>query len=112
MSFITDDDDFREPTKEFCCSVNVSGGILFTTPEMTSFLLYAREELERRPFAELVHPQDRPIVTAKLSNLSRGVEHIEFSARCITGDGSFTDLKWTINPCGGMYTAIATVSAE
>lgn len=110
MQSINDADIFGEPELEFCCSVGLQGEILFTTPAMTTFLAYEREELETRPFAELVHPDDQSGTLKQLSALKDKAEKIDFTARYKASCGKYSMLHWSFERCGSMYTATAKVA--
>lgn len=112
MQRINDEGLFGVPEQEFSCSLGPQGDILFTTPEMTTFLAYEREELNAKHFVELVHPEDHPDALKQLSALQKQADRIAFTARYKTASGKYRMLDWAIERCGrSMYTATAKLAA-
>lgn len=112
MRIVREDDCFGKPDLEFCCSIGTQGEILFTTPAMTEFLEYRRGELDNRPFAEFLHPDDHSNASSQLAALRDQADKVVFTARYKASGGRYSKLDWTIERCGArMFTATATASA-
>lgn len=104
------DDDFGAPEQEFCCSIGACGEILFTTPAMTDFLAYRRDELEMRHFADLLHPDDYANALEQFAALRSHAKRIVFTARYKASSGTYSKLNWVLERCGRMFTATAKLA--
>jgi PAS domain S-box-containing protein len=67
-------------------------------PAFEPMLGYTAEELLRRPFIELVHPDDRERTLVELAALNRGEATISFENRYVCKDGSVRWLQWVATP--------------
>jgi PAS domain S-box-containing protein len=56
---------------------------------------YSRQELQSRPFLDLVHPDDVPPARGVLADLRRGEDVSGFVCRVICADGSARWLEWS-----------------
>ncbi len=70
--------------------LDAEGRIRYATPSGARTLGYPYLNLRGTPLVELVHPEDRPLVTAALNHLVHdGAEPITLSARMRASDGSW-----------------------
>lgn len=67
-------------------------------PALQRLLGYTEEELLALPCMELVHPDDRPTVTAALERLAEGEPLIDLEERIVGKDGAYHSTTWTILP--------------
>ena len=56
---------------------------------------WSREELETKPYMELVHPDDRPATEAEIGKLARGATVAEYVCRILHKDGSIRWVAWS-----------------
>ena len=64
------------------------GTIQFTNPRLSRVMGYSAEELERMPFLNLIHPEDRDMILARYRKRMRGEEAPStYSFRAVTKSG-------------------------
>ncbi len=70
---------------------------------------WTRDELKARPYAELVHPDDRPATAAEVQRLRLGVAAMDYENRYLAKDGSYRWLSWrsSVSPDGALIYAVA-----
>jgi PAS domain S-box-containing protein len=78
-------------------------------PAWEKTLGHTREELQTKPFLELVHPDDRAATIAELDKLKAGNPSANFENRYCCRDNSYKWLSWTAFPVveTGLIYAIA-----
>jgi PAS domain S-box-containing protein len=82
--------------------VDANGRIEAVNPAHRQLLGYEADDLEGRPFAEFVHPEDRARSLDKLSTLvAGGPEVTDFEVRVRASDGGYRTLL-----CGARYSAL------
>jgi PAS domain S-box-containing protein len=59
---------------------------------------WSREELEVRPYLEIVHPDDRAATEAQIARLARGETVAEYVCRILCKDGSLRWMAWSGGP--------------
>jgi PAS domain S-box-containing protein len=59
---------------------------------------WTREELELKPYMELVHPDDRPATEAEIGKLAQGETIAEYVCRILRKDGSICWMAWSGGP--------------
>jgi PAS domain S-box-containing protein len=57
---------------------------------------YTATELQARPYAELIHPDDRNRTSALVEALARSGGTAQFENRCVRADGTVRWLEWSI----------------
>jgi PAS domain S-box-containing protein len=83
---------------DLLCIAGFDGYFKRVNPSWERTLGYTEQELLSRPFAELIHPEDRAQTAAALDVLGEGQELIEFENRYICRDGSARWFQWTARP--------------
>jgi PAS domain S-box-containing protein len=59
---------------------------------------WTREELEVKPYMELVHPEDRPATEVEIGKLAVGQTVSEYVCRILCKDGSVRHVAWSGGP--------------
>ena len=96
------------------CIANTDGRFLRVNAALAKTLGYAEQELNNRPFLELVHPDDVAATEAEIAKLAEGHPTIEFQNRFLRADGTWCWLSWTTAPAvdGMLYAIARDVTAE
>jgi two-component system, cell cycle sensor histidine kinase and response regulator CckA len=99
---------------DMLCTATLDGHLTRVNAAFTQVLGYTTEELLRRPFLELVHPDDLDATMRELSRLREGHTTIAFANRYRVSDGSYKWLDWhsACDPSGGVIYAVARDRTE
>ncbi|MCW8086651.1 PAS domain-containing protein [Sabulicella glaciei] len=82
-------------------------------PAWTSALGWRTEELENRPYADFVHPDDMDASATAFAQVREGNSVLRFENRYRTKDGGWRWLSWVAVPEGGnLYSVTRDVTAE
>ena len=81
---------FFELSPDVCCVMAFDGTIQATNSAWLPVLGYGPNDVNQKPFAELVHDEDRPRVEGELVRHQRSA----FAARLRGKDGSYRVLRW------------------
>jgi PAS domain S-box-containing protein len=102
-------DRFFDISLEMLCIAGVDGYFKQLNPAWEKVLGWTVEELKARPFAELVHPDDRGTTNAERRRLRLGGASLDFENRYLTRSGEYRWLSWraTAAPERGLIYAIA-----
>jgi len=92
---------------------NVDGYFKRLSPAF-DVLGYSHDEILRRPFLELVHPDDRAATVAEVEKLARGLTTISFENRYRCRDGSYRWFAWSSSPdaSGNLYAVARDVTDQ
>ena len=74
-------------------------------PAFKRMLGHDPEELLKRPFADLIHPDDLPAAAAVVKALQEGQPTVSFEDRLRHADGSWRWIEWTAVPEGELFYA-------
>jgi len=69
--------------------------IVACNPAWTAMLGWDTDQLQRRAFADLLHPEDHDTTAAALQHLAQGASTVRFENRLRHRDGSWHVLAWT-----------------
>jgi diguanylate cyclase (GGDEF)-like protein/PAS domain S-box-containing protein len=86
---------FFDLSHDMLCTANMDGYFVELNSAWESCLGYRDEELRAKPFAELVHPDDRKRTEAETAGLFNGSETVGFENRYRARDGSWHWLRWS-----------------
>jgi PAS domain S-box-containing protein len=100
---------FFDVTIDLMCIAGTDGYFKLTNPAFERELGWSQDELLSRPFYDLVHPEDLAKTEHEVAKLADGIPTISFENRFLCKDGSYTLLRWTSYPEGGVLYAIAHV---
>jgi len=106
-------DRFFTLSLDLLCVANFEGYFLRVNPAWQRVLGLSVEELQRHPFIEFVHPEDRAATMEVMGGLSNGMRVINFENRYRAADGSYRWLSWTSTPYpdqGVIYAAARDVT--
>jgi PAS domain S-box-containing protein len=98
---------------DLLCVAGLDGYFKRVNPAFERTLGYTSEQLLSRPFAELVHVEDRERTRTATEALGRGEQVVQFENRYICADGSERWLEWSVRPVpdqGMMYGAARDVT--
>ncbi|HET9210076.1 MAG TPA: response regulator [Thermoanaerobaculia bacterium] len=87
-------DRFFDISLEMLCIAGMDGYFKQLNPAWEKVLGWTVEELKSRPFAELVHPDDRSPTAAELRRLRLGGASMDFENRYLTKSGEYRWLSW------------------
>ena len=89
--------DFKELfelTQDIICTTEFDGTIRSVNPSGIEALGYTSQELMKKPFIDLIHPQDQENTKSQFAKLNNGSESIQFENRYICKDGSLKFFSW------------------
>ncbi|MGZ5201882.1 MAG: ATP-binding protein [Telluria sp.] len=90
-----------------------TGRFVTVNPALTETFGWNAEEVTRLPFMDLVHPEDKPDVAARLHMLAQGTPQVHWQMRALHKDGSYRWLSWTIMPEGELLYGVGRdITAE
>ena len=97
-------------SSDMLCTANQDGYFVELNYAWTRTLGYSEEELCRRPFIELVHPDDRERTEAESAGIYEERHTANFENRYRAKDGSWRWLRWSsrLHPATGLVYARAT----
>ncbi len=84
-----------ELSQDLFAIVNRDGSLRLVNPAWARIFGHSTQDMLQRPFADLVHPEDRVGTEAMMDALrsGRSIEHSEHRLRC--ADGSYRWISWT-----------------
>jgi diguanylate cyclase (GGDEF)-like protein/PAS domain S-box-containing protein len=86
---------FFDLSQDMLCTANMDGYFVELNAAWEHSLGYSDEELRAKPFAELVHPDDRKRTEAETAGLFNGSDTVGFENRYLAKDGSWHWLRWS-----------------
>jgi PAS domain S-box-containing protein len=95
---IQERDHFFEMSVELLCIAGVDGYFKQLNPAWTRVLGWSLAELKARPFAELLHPDDRTVTGGEQQRLRMGGMVMDFENRYLTKEGTYRWLSWRATP--------------
>ncbi|MFV5685257.1 PAS domain S-box protein [Flavobacterium sp. GB2R13] len=107
--------NFIELSKDLVCIANVDGFFYKVNPAFTDVLGYSKEELEGKPFVDLIHPEDLDKTFQEVGKLSKGHKTISFENRYRCKNGKYVLLSWNTSPdpdTGNLYCIARDMSKE
>ena len=88
-------DSFFKLSPDLLCILTPDGLFQQVNPAFEKCLGFRAEELAGKPFADLVHPEDRSGAAAVARDWWAGKQTAHYRNRCIAQDGSVRWLEWT-----------------
>ncbi|MFV5697943.1 PAS domain S-box protein [Flavobacterium sp. ZT3R17] len=107
--------NFIELSKDLVCIANVDGCFYKVNPAFTDVLGYSKEELEGKPFVDLIHPEDLDKTFKEVGKLSNGHKTVSFENRYRCKNGKYVLLSWNASPdpdTGNLYCIARDMSKE
>ena len=89
---------FFNESKDLMCISDKHGYFLKVNKAFTDVLGYTSDELLAKPFFHFIHPEDIEKTQKELSQLSQGINTLNFENRYICKDGSIKWLNWSATP--------------
>ncbi|WP_395746138.1 PAS domain S-box protein [Prosthecobacter sp.] len=87
---------------DMLCIASADGYFKHVNPAFTQTLGWGTEEMRRKPYIELVHPDDRQATLHEIGRqLTEGATVVGFENRCQHKDGSWRTLSWKSVPAAG-----------
>ncbi|MBX9578992.1 MAG: protein kinase, partial [Gemmataceae bacterium] len=90
---------FFELSPDLFCIAGLDGYFRRVNSNFTRVLGYTEAELTARPFADFVHPDDRPATLGVLAGLSAGDPCVRFRNRYRDAAGEYHHFEWSAKPC-------------
>lgn len=94
-------DRFFTLSRDLLCVAGFDGTFKRLNPAWEATLGFSGEELQARPFIDLVHPADREQTAREAARLMQGGETLSFENRYQCKDGSFRWLLWSARAVSG-----------
>lgn len=91
------------------CIVGFDGYFKKANPSFCNMMGYTEEEILRKPYLDLIYPEDRHIAVNEFKSLSEGKDLFAFDIRYMTKSGEPLWLSWTAAPIieDGLIYAVA-----
>lgn len=93
---------------DLLCIAGTDGYFKVVNPAFGRALGYTQQELLKRPFVELIHPDDRDATHAEVERLADGTPTLSFTNRYRKKDGTYVALEWRAFPERGTKLIYAT----
>jgi PAS domain S-box-containing protein len=87
-----------ELSKDLVSIANIDGLFYQVNPAFTTVLGYSKEELEGKPFIDLVHPDDLEATYNEIEKLAKGDKVLRFENRYRCKNGAYVVLSWNTSP--------------
>lgn len=100
-------DRYFTHTLDLLCIADMDGYFRRLNKSWESTLGYSLQDLEGKPFLDLVHPDDIEATLAAMADLSKSKEVINFTNRYRCRDGSYRWIEWRSVPAGKLIYAAA-----
>lgn len=100
-------DRYFASSLDLLCIATTQGEFIRLNPEWERVLGYSIEELEGRPFLELIHPDDLERTLEVMSRLAAQQDVLSFENRYRCKDGSYRWVEWRSRPEGTKIYAVA-----
>ena len=91
-------DRLWELSEDLLVQADYEGRLLRVSPSWTTLLGHTEETLLARPYAELVHPDDFPIVMEALLAMRASDKPVRFEDRLRAADGTWRWVAWKLAP--------------
>ncbi len=92
-------DRFFTVSVDLMCIASITGNFLRVNRAFMNCLGWTEEELLSKPFAHLVHPDDRPALAAEMEKFAqKGTSSLSFRNRYLHRDGGWRYLSWNAVP--------------
>ncbi|SEH05438.1 PAS domain S-box protein [Candidatus Venteria ishoeyi] len=85
-------------SQDLMCIAGFDGYFKYLNPSWEKLLGYNEEELLSKPFLDFIHPDDHHKNDEEVSNLSKGINTINFKNRYICKNGSIKYIEWIAAP--------------
>lgn len=108
-------ESFFELTNDFMCIANIDGTFKKVNHEFERSLGYKREELEGKPFVNLIHEEDLDATYHEIEKLKKGIKTVNFLNRYKHRNGHYIYLDWkasTDTKTGNIYATTRDVTKE
>lgn len=79
---------------DLICIGGFDGYLKKVSSQWSKMLGWTEEELLSRPLTDLVYPDDKKVVTEKITKIFKRSDVIEFENRCMCRDGSYRWIAW------------------
>jgi PAS domain S-box-containing protein len=89
---------FFDRLPEMLCIAGFDGYFLELNPEWEKVLGLATGELLKRPYLDMIHPEDRGEAGQAVQRVLSGEPCVQLETRCLCGDGSYKWLSWRCAP--------------
>ncbi len=93
---------------DLMCIAGTDGYFKVVNPAFERALGYTAKELLKRPFVDLIHPNDRDATIAEVERLTDGTPTLSFTNRYRKKDGEYIVLDWRAFPEPGTKLIYAT----
>lgn len=113
MSLLREFHTFFDLSLDLLCIAGTDGYFKRINPAFEKTLGWTEEEILKKPFAELIHPDDVEATALEVEKLSKGIPTISFENRFRRSDGSYVPLLWTAHPepeTGLMYSVARDIT--
>jgi PAS domain S-box-containing protein len=89
--------NFFRLSQDLICIATLEGRFIKTSDSFTNLLGFSKEELQKIPFIDLIHPEDLESTYNIMEVLSKGGSVVDFQNRYRNKDGNYLILSWKAN---------------
>ena len=86
--------NFFRLSQDLICIATLEGRFIKTSDSFSNLLGFSKEELQKIPFIDLIHPEDLEPTYNIMGVLSKGGSVVDFQNRFRNKDGNYLDLSW------------------
>nr|WP_299908174.1 PAS domain-containing protein [Sphingomonas bacterium] len=85
-------------SEDMLARADYEGGMAAVNPAWTKVLGWSEQELLTNPYADIIHPENVPAVTAALEAMARTGQPTRFENRILSASGEWKPIGWTVSP--------------
>lgn len=85
-------------SEDMLARADYQGRLSAVSPAWTTVLGYTEHELLTRPYSDIIHPENVPVVVDALNTMRQTGQPTRFENRILAADGEYRPIGWTVSP--------------